>query len=230
MRNLPFSLGRAYPLAFRSASTTMARKSLKRSPSSSLSPEPVDTTPKRARGKGKAASSKADAKAVKSEEMIAEAEGDPEHVNGSLGDEGKPPADGPPKKKARQSAAATSKAKEEKPKKIPKGKMWPPPDLDPSLHPARHGMPPFELEGGLSAASNGRPMLLGAHVSIGGGPGTALLRAAKAGANGLAMFVKNQRSWKSNPYDDEAIKRFKDLMKPVEEGGESCSIDPSVRI
>ena len=65
-------------------------------------------------------------------------------------------------------------------------------------------------------------MFLGAHVSIGGGPAGALLRAGMAGANGLAMFVKNQRSWKSNPYEDETIDRFRQLSKAKDLGGERC--------
>lgn len=118
---------------------------------------------------------------------------------------------------------------EEKPKKKPKAKAFPPPDLDPSSHPSRQGYPVFRLppltvppNGGIGSKElNGtRPMLLGAHVSIAGGPATALLRAGKAGANGLALFLKSQRQWKSNPYEDETIQRFKDYMKPIEQGGE----------
>ncbi|WRT65362.1 uncharacterized protein IL334_002305 [Kwoniella shivajii] len=117
----------------------------------------------------------------------------------------------PPKKKAR----------------VAKAKIWPPPELAPESHPARHGYPIFTLPS-TSKASNGalppstteaRPMLLGAHVSIAGGPAGALLRAGKAGANGLAMFTKSQRQWKSNPFEPEAIERFRNLMKSKEEGG-----------
>lgn len=108
-----------------------------------------------------------------------------------------------------------------------KGKAWPPPDLDPASHPERAGYPVFELpplsvapNGGIASSSSiPRPHLLGAHTSIGGGPATALLRASKAGANGLAMFVKSQRQWKSNPYEDIAVERFIALMKGKEEGG-----------
>lgn len=117
---------------------------------------------------------------------------------------------------------------EEKPKKKAKAKAFPPPDLEPSSHPKRHGYPVYQLpelavppNGGIGdrALNRTRPMLLGAHVSIGGGPAGALLRAGKAGANGLAMFVKSQRQWKSNPYEEEAVKNFKDMMKSREEGG-----------
>jgi AP endonuclease-1 len=132
-----------------------------------------------------------------------------------------------------KAGAGGDEAVEEKPKKkTPKAKMWPPPDLDPANHPARSGYPIFTLpsttivNGSLNPSVPPRPMLLGAHVSIGGGPATALLRASKAGANGLALFVKNQRSWKSNPYEDEAIQRFRDLMRPKDEGGE-CNENPA---
>ncbi|WVF67057.1 hypothetical protein IAT40_001801 [Kwoniella sp. CBS 6097] len=117
--------------------------------------------------------------------------------------------------------------------RVAKGKAWPPPEIAPDLHPARCGHPIYSFpsttsaagsdtgNGGLPSSSNvaRQPMLLGAHVSIGGGPATALLRAGMAGANGLAMFTKSQRQWKSNPYEDEAIQRFKDLMKSKEDGG-----------
>ncbi|ODN77018.1 hypothetical protein L202_05564 [Cryptococcus amylolentus CBS 6039] len=111
--------------------------------------------------------------------------------------------------------------------RVAKGKVWPPADIEPSLHPARHGHPVFQLPA-LTTAPNGgiappsdrpQPMLLGAHVSSAGGVGTALLRAGLAGANGLAFFVKSQRQWKSKPYEDEVVDKFRDLMKSKEEGG-----------
>ncbi|OCF43410.1 AP endonuclease 1 [Kwoniella heveanensis CBS 569] len=117
--------------------------------------------------------------------------------------------------------------------RVAKGKAWPPPEIAPELHPARCGHPVYCFpsttsvagsevgNGGLPSLSKNlkQPMLLGAHVSIAGGPATALLRAGMAGANGLAMFTKSQRQWKSNPYEDEAIQRFRDLMKSKDEGG-----------
>jgi len=63
-------------------------------------------------------------------------------------------------------------------------------------------------------------MLIGAHTSIAGGPATALLKAGMLGANGLAMFVKSQRQWKAKDYEEEAVQRFRDLMKSKDEGGE----------
>jgi AP endonuclease-1 len=140
----------------------------------------------------------------------------------------------PKKAKAKAKAKAKPKAKDEegaeaKPKKVPKAKMFPPPGLEPSSHPERQGHPVFQLaplavppNGGVGDAglNTQRPMLLGAHVSMAGGPAAALLRAGKAGANGLALFLKSQRTWKSSPYEPEAVERFNDLMKPVDQGGE----------
>ncbi|WVW79866.1 hypothetical protein I302_101836 [Kwoniella bestiolae CBS 10118] len=127
------------------------------------------------------------------------------------GDDNPVESNEPPKKKAR----------------VAKAKVWPPPELAPDVHPPRNGYPIFELPS-TSSAKNGalppstsenRPMLLGAHVSIAGGPAGALLRAGVAGANGLALFTKSQRQWRSNPYEPEAIERFRSLMKSKEEGG-----------
>ncbi|WVQ94566.1 hypothetical protein IAU59_001646 [Kwoniella sp. CBS 9459] len=140
-----------------------------------------------------------------------------------------------PESKGSKGTSAATKAGEPPAKKprVAKGKAWPPPEIAPELHPARCGHPIYSFpsttsaagsesrNGGLPSSSKDpkQPMLLGAHVSIGGGPATALLRAGKAGANGLAMFTKSQRQWKSSPYEDEAIQRFRDLMKSKEDGG-----------
>lgn len=116
-----------------------------------------------------------------------------------------------------------------KPRKS-KVEIFPPADLDPSLHPPRKGYPVFEFpsaapfsNGSISNPSErdlGRPMLLGAHTSMAGGPATALLKAGMLGANGLAMFVKSQRKWDSKAYEDVQIERFRGLLKSKEEGGE----------
>ena len=149
--------------------------------------------------------------------------------------------DAPPAKKAKAKAAAKPKAEavkagadgdvdaDSKPKaKKKKADVWPPADLDPSTHVPRAGHPVFKLPTPTSAANGGvpstsstlpRPLFVGAHTSIAGGPATALFRASKAGANGVAMFVKSQRQWKSNPYEPEAVERFREAMKPTEEGG-----------
>ncbi|EIW67850.1 hypothetical protein TREMEDRAFT_33014 [Tremella mesenterica DSM 1558] len=97
-----------------------------------------------------------------------------------------------------------------------KEKPWPPIDLQTDLHPPRYGHPPYDFGTGIIPS---KPISLGAHVSIAGGPAGALLRAGLAGANGLGMFVKSQRQWKSNPYEEETVKRFKELLRTNEEGG-----------
>nr|XP_031859317.1 uncharacterized protein CI109_005346 [Kwoniella shandongensis]KAA5526389.1 hypothetical protein CI109_005346 [Kwoniella shandongensis] len=137
---------------------------------------------------------------------------------------------------AAASAAEESAGPPAKKPRIAKAKIWPPADLDPSLHPPRQGHNPiFQLptstsapNGGIASSSTSlsvRPMLLGAHMSAAGGPATALLRAGLAGANGLALFTKSQRQWKSNPYEAETIERFRDLMKSKEDGGLGYSSD-----
>ena len=54
---------------------------------------------------------------------------------------------------------------------------------------------------------------LGAHVSAAGGADQAVLRAVEIGANGFALFTKNQRQWKGKPLTDEAIAAFKQACK-----------------
>lgn len=219
-----------------------------RSISSSLSPDPVETKTIKAKGKANGKASKAaianDVK-VEAAEQNGEPTGTPKRKGRkSATSTTAPPAleetngdDDTPRKKPRasknknpkeepvESEGAGKEEAEEKPKKKPKAKAFPPPDLDPSTFPPRSGHPIFPLPTS-SAPPNGsllppgtRPMLLGAHVSIAGGPAGALLRAGKAGANGLAMFVKNQRSWKSNPYEEEAIEMFRKYLKPTDDGG-----------
>jgi len=123
---------------------------------------------------------------------------------------------------------------EEKPKKKPrvsKASIFPPADLDPSLHPQREGHPVYKFpelpagtvrNGGIQSAerTTSMPLLIGAHTSIAGGPATALLKAGMLGANGLAMFVKSQRQWKAKDYEEEAVERFRSLMTSKDEGGE----------
>ncbi|OWZ26215.1 AP endonuclease 1 [Cryptococcus neoformans A2-102-5] len=114
-----------------------------------------------------------------------------------------------------------------KKQRVSKAKAWPPVELEPMFHLPRQGYPAFKLPASTASPNGGiapsndksQPMLLGAHVSAAGGPATALLRAGLAGANGLALFVKSQRQWKSKPYEDDTVQRFKELMKSKEEGG-----------
>jgi AP endonuclease-1 len=113
--------------------------------------------------------------------------------------------------------------------RISKVNTWPPTDLDPAItpHPPRAGYPVYEFKaaGGEikkngSIAQGGKsPMLLGSHTSIAGGPATALLRASQNGANGLALFVKGNKQWKSKNYDGPTAQRFLDLKKSKEDGG-----------
>ena len=100
------------------------------------------------------------------------------------------------------------------PPKKPKGKPWPPPTLDPSLHPPRSGFPAYPF-----SPDTRLPHFVGAHCSIAGGAAGALLRAGLSGFNGVALFVKNQKQWKSPPMEAESIERFKQLMAGTESGG-----------
>jgi len=139
--------------------------------------------------------------------------------------------DAPPAKKSRAKAKPKAEKEDGEPVAKPKGKgkasVWPPADLDPADHPGRAGHPMYALPP-LTVAANGgvaststlpRPLYVGAHTSIAGGMATALFRAGKAGANGVAMFVKSQRQWKSNPFEQDVIDKFHAAMKPKEEGG-----------
>jgi len=201
------------------------------SPGSDLSDLPELTKPKKSPRKPKAASgTTASAPTVKSE--IAE---QVEAIVDNSPKKGK----GKAVKRANTKVAKEENGEDEKPVKKPrvsKASIFPPADLDPSLHPTRKGRTPIftlpELPAGVtrnggilpSPVSTAQPMLLGAHTSIAGGPATALLKAGMLGANGLAMFVKSQRQWKSKDYEEEAVERFRALIKPKEEGGESIAV------
>lgn len=50
---------------------------------------------------------------------------------------------------------------------------------------------------------------IGAHVSAAGGVENAPVRAAEIGANGFALFTKNQKQWKAKPLTEENILSFK---------------------
>ena len=54
---------------------------------------------------------------------------------------------------------------------------------------------------------------IGAHVSAAGGIENAVINASKIGANGFALFTKNQRQWKAKPLDKKNIEKFKEYMK-----------------
>lgn len=52
-------------------------------------------------------------------------------------------------------------------------------------------------------------MILGAHLSIAGGPWHALERAAEYGFDCVAIFVRNQRQWRTGPLSEEVVRRFR---------------------
>jgi len=54
---------------------------------------------------------------------------------------------------------------------------------------------------------------VGAHVSASGGVENAVLNAAQIGANGFALFTKNQRQWVAKPISEKSINKFKELMQ-----------------
>ena len=57
-------------------------------------------------------------------------------------------------------------------------------------------------------ATRTRPYL-GAHMSIGGGVGEALLRGQSVGCECIQIFTKSARQWASKPYSDEEVKVFR---------------------
>lgn len=56
-------------------------------------------------------------------------------------------------------------------------------------------------------------MLLGAHLSIAGGVHNALHRAAGYGFDTLALFVRNQRQWRSPPLTDAQAREFRRVRR-----------------
>ncbi|WP_024791521.1 deoxyribonuclease IV [Lebetimonas sp. JS032] len=54
---------------------------------------------------------------------------------------------------------------------------------------------------------------VGAHVSAAGGVENAVLNAKKIGADGFALFTKNQRQWFAKPLSEENIAKFKEYMQ-----------------
>jgi len=53
---------------------------------------------------------------------------------------------------------------------------------------------------------------VGAHVSAGGGVENAVKNAVEIGADGFALFTKNQRQWVAKPLSEKSINKFKELM------------------
>ena len=54
---------------------------------------------------------------------------------------------------------------------------------------------------------------IGAHVSASGGVENAVINAVNIGANGFALFTKNQRQWKAKPLSEKSIAKFKEYMQ-----------------
>ncbi|CAG8516530.1 6790_t:CDS:2 [Diversispora eburnea] len=52
--------------------------------------------------------------------------------------------------------------------------------------------------------------LVGAHVSIGGGIQNSIINSLAIGANAFALFLRNQRTWKSSPLDSKVITAFRE--------------------
>ena len=53
---------------------------------------------------------------------------------------------------------------------------------------------------------------IGAHVSASGGVENAVINAVKIGANGFALFTKNQRQWKAKPLSEKNKIKFKEWL------------------
>jgi deoxyribonuclease-4 len=54
---------------------------------------------------------------------------------------------------------------------------------------------------------------VGAHVSTAGGVENAVLNAKEIGADGFALFTKNQRQWFAKPLNEKNIEKFKEYMQ-----------------
>jgi deoxyribonuclease-4 len=54
-----------------------------------------------------------------------------------------------------------------------------------------------------------RGPLLGAHMSIAGGVGNALLAGKRVGCDAIQIFTKSSRQWAGNPYSKEEIEQFR---------------------
>src|SRR5687768_1154739 len=55
--------------------------------------------------------------------------------------------------------------------------------------------------------------LLGAHMSIAGGVGNALLLGAKVECEAIQIFTKSSRQWACKPYTQEEIAQYQDNQK-----------------
>src|SRR5512145_3178961 len=58
-----------------------------------------------------------------------------------------------------------------------------------------------------------RGPLLGAHMSIAGGVGNALLLGAKVQCDAIQIFTKSSRQWACKPYTQEEIAQYRENQK-----------------
>ncbi len=61
----------------------------------------------------------------------------------------------------------------------------------------------------MSPTRSAKHPLLGAHVSIAGGVGEALIRGKALGCECIQIFTKSSRQWKARPYTEDEIAAFK---------------------
>lgn len=128
----------------------------------------------------------------------------------------------PARKRAASSASSLSPPPAVK-KKATKSKF--PEAIAVENHPKRQGYPaykfpkPHHSNGAIVKPDYDQPLFIGAHCSIAGGVAGSLLRAGLLGANGIAMFLKGHRTWKSKPFEEDAVEEWKALFKPKDEGG-----------
>jgi len=54
---------------------------------------------------------------------------------------------------------------------------------------------------------------VGAHVSASGGVENSVKNAVDIGADGFALFTKNQRQWVAKPLSEKSVSKFKELME-----------------
>ena len=57
------------------------------------------------------------------------------------------------------------------------------------------------------------PLLLGAHISIAGGPDQAIHRGESIGCTAIQIFTKSNRQWFAKPFTPETVEAFKQAWK-----------------
>lgn len=71
-------------------------------------------------------------------------------------------------------------------------------------------------------------MLLGSHISIAGGLHCALEKARQLGFNTMAMFLRNQRQWRTRPLRDDEAERFRRLRAELKIAPISTASTPTL--